>query len=577
MRSEYCGEINISHVGKKVKLCGWVDRYRNLGNLIFIDIRDREGTVQVLFDNQYPNIFKIANELRNEYCIQIMGDVRIRKNINPKKKNGNVEVLANELFIINASLPLPLNFQNNNEESKLKYRYLDLRRLEIQNIIKLRAEVNSIIRDFLKKNGFIEIETPVLTKSTPEGARDYLVPSRINKKKFYALPQSPQIFKQLLMISGFDRYYQIVKCFRDEDLRTDRQPEFTQIDIEASFITSDKVRNIIEKLIRTIWLKIKGIDIGKFKKITFSEAMNRYCSDKPDLRNKLEIIDITNLLKNINFTLFKIDNITKVALIKKKQIVVLSNQQIKNYYKIIKKFGITNFFYIKVNFIKNNKYYFQTPLSDKINKNIIEKILYYAKAESNDIVFFSYGNIKIINQAFNALRIEMGKDIINENNWEPLWIVDFPMFGLNKDNTLNSIHHPFTAPKNSTIEQISLNPTNIVSDSYDLVINGYEIGGGSVRINNIKMQEKIFNLLGMNKTEQNQKFGFFLESLKYGTPPHAGLALGLDRIIMLLVGAKNIKDVIAFPKTNSGSCLMTDAPDFVEKNQLKDLSIKLIK
>ncbi|MEI7344401.1 aspartate--tRNA ligase [Dickeya chrysanthemi] len=584
MRTEYCGLLNSSHVGQEVTLCGWVNRRRDLGGLIFIDMRDREGLVQVFFDPDRQDAFKLASELRNEFCIQLTGVVRARPDnqINKEMATGEVEVLATALTIINRAEPLPLDSnQNNTEEARLKYRYLDLRRPEMAQRLKTRARITSFVRRFMDSHGFLDIETPMLTKATPEGARDYLVPSRVHKGKFYALPQSPQLFKQLLMMSGFDRYYQIVKCFRDEDLRADRQPEFTQIDVETSFMTAPQVREVMEKLVRELWLEVQGVDLGDFPIMTFAEAMRRFGSDKPDLRNPLELVDVADLLKDVDFKVFSgpaNDPKGRIAAIRVPGGAQLSRKQIDEYAKFIEIYGAKGLAYIKVNEKANGLEGIQSPVAKFLNDGILADLLARTAADDGDILFFGADSAKVVTDALGALRLKLGRDlkITNENSWQPLWVIDFPMFEEDGEGGLAAMHHPFTAPRDMSPTELAANPTAAIANAYDMVLNGYEVGGGSVRIHNGEMQQTVFRILGIDEQQQREKFGFLLDALKFGTPPHAGLAFGLDRLVMLLTGTDNIRDVIAFPKTTAAACLMTEAPSFANPSALEELSIAVV-
>ena len=581
MRSHYCGHLNKSLAGQIVELCGWVNRRRDLGGLIFIDMRDREGIVQVVVDPDMADVFEVANQLRNEFCIKLTGEVRARpeSQINKDMTTGEVEILATGLSIINRSEALPLDFnQKNSEEQRLKYRYLDLRRPEMSDRIKLRAKASSFVRRFLDSNDFLDIETPVLTKATPEGARDYLVPSRVHKGSFYALPQSPQLFKQLLMMSGFARYYQIVKCFRDEDLRADRQPEFTQIDIETSFMSAEQVRAVTEKMIREMWLELKGVDLGEFPIMPYSEALRRFGSDKPDLRNPLELVDVADLLKDVDFKVFSgpaNDENGRVAALRVPGGAALSRKQIDEYTSFVAIYGAKGLAWMKVNDLAAGAEGIQSPVAKFLTEEIIASIIERTGAQNGDIILFGADKANIVAEAIGALRLKVGKDLelTDTSAWAPLWVIDFPMFESDGEGNVAAMHHPFTSPLNMTPEELKANPTAALSNAYDMVLNGYEVGGGSVRIHDAKMQAAVFDILGIEADEQQLKFGFLLDALKFGTPPHAGLAFGLDRLVMLLCGTDNIRDVIAFPKTTAAACLMTDAPSLANPAALEELAI----
>ncbi|HIF9199516.1 TPA: aspartate--tRNA ligase [Photobacterium damselae] len=581
MRTQYCGQLNKSQAGQTVELCGWVNRRRDLGGLIFIDMRDREGIVQVVVDPDMKEVFELANQLRNEFCIRLTGEVRTRpeSQVNKDMATGEVEVLASGLEIINRSDVLPLDFnQKNSEEQRLKYRYLDLRRPEMSDRIKLRAKASSFVRRFLDTNGFLDIETPVLTKATPEGARDYLVPSRVHKGNFYALPQSPQLFKQLLMMSGFDRYYQIVKCFRDEDLRADRQPEFTQIDIETSFMSAEQVRAVTEQMITEMWKELLNVDLGEFPIMPFSEAMRRFGSDKPDLRNPLELVDVADIVKDVDFKVFSApanDEKGRVAVICVPGGAELSRKQIDEYTKFVGIYGAKGLAWMKVNNRAAGLEGVQSPVAKFLNEEVVANLLERTNAQTGDIILFGADSNRVVTESMGALRLKLGEDLglTDKSAWKPLWVVDFPMFEENEDSSLSAMHHPFTSPLNISPEELKANPAGALSNAYDMVLNGYEVGGGSVRIHNGEMQAAVFDILGIAADEQRLKFGFLLDALKYGTPPHAGLAFGLDRLVMLLCGTENIRDVIAFPKTTAAACLLTDAPSVANPAALEELAI----
>ncbi|MDX2370458.1 MAG: aspartate--tRNA ligase [Colwellia sp.] len=588
MRSLYCGEVNESHIGQEVTLCGWVNRRRDLGAVIFLDLRDREGLVQVVYDPDLPEVLATANTLRNEFCVQLKGIVRARPEgqVNKTMKTGAIEILGLELTILNKSAPLPLDSnQVNSEEQRLKYRYLDLRRVEMTERMRFRAKVTSKVRSSLEALGFLDIETPMLTAATPEGARDYLVPSRTHKGKFFALPQSPQLFKQLLMMSGMERYYQIVKCFRDEDLRADRQPEFTQIDIETSFMSSAQVMDVSETMIRELFKEMLDVDLGKFPSMPFSEAMRRFGSDKPDLRNPLELVDVADILKDVEFKVFSgpaNDENGRVAVIcAPGGAAKFSRKGIDDLTKFVGIYGAKGMPWMKVNDIDaalaTGLEGLQSPILKFLSAEAAKALLERTNAKTGDIIFFGADTYNVVTESLGALRLKLGEDLdLLEGDWKPLWVVDFPMFE-KIDGNMHALHHPFTAPTNLTPEQLEADPLGALSDAYDMVLNGCELGGGSVRIHNQDMQSAAFRILGIGEEEAQEKFGFLLEALQYGAPPHAGLAFGLDRLVMLMTGASSIREVMAFPKTNTAACPLTNAPGNANTAQLAELGVAIIK
>ena len=580
MRTDYCGNINASHIGQTVTLCGWVNRRRDLGGVIFIDLRDREGIVQVVYDPDLADLFDTATSLRSEFCVQIKGLVRARPDgqVNKEMGTGEIEILGKGLTKLNKSAVLPLDSnQENSEEQRLKYRYLDLRRPLMSDRLKFRAKVTSAVRTYLEGDGFLDIETPILTKATPEGARDYLVPSRTHKGKFFALPQSPQLFKQLLMMSGMDRYYQIVKCFRDEDLRADRQPEFTQIDIETTFLRADQVMEITEGMIRNVFIKMLDVDLGVFPQMTYADAMRRFGSDKPDLRNPLELVDVADILKDVEFKVFAgraNDAKGRVAVIRVPGGASMTRKQIDEYTKFVGIYGAKGLAWMKVNDIDAGVDGLQSPILKFLGEDIAKQVLARVAAQSGDILLFGADTATVVTEALGALRLKVGEDLdLLEGEWKPLWVIDFPMFE-EVDGQFYALHHPFTAPRDMTAEQLAADPANALSNAYDMVLNGCELGGGSVRIHDQEMQAKVFSILGISDEEAEAKFGFLLEALKFGAPPHAGLAFGLDRLVMLMTGATSIRDVMAFPKTTTAACPLTNAPGFASDEQLKELSIR---
>ncbi|PUE62191.1 aspartate--tRNA ligase [Limnohabitans sp. Rim8] len=593
MRSHYCGLVTEALIGETVSLCGWVNRRRDHGGVIFIDLRDREGYVQVVCDPDRPEMFNVAENVRNEFCIQVKGLVRARPDgtTNEGLKSGKIEVLCHELIVLNESVTPPFQIDDDNlsETTRLTHRVLDLRRPYMQNNLMLRYKVSMEVRKYLDENGFVDIETPMLTKSTPEGARDYLVPSRVHDGHFFALPQSPQLFKQLLMVAGYDRYYQITKCFRDEDLRADRQPEFTQIDIETSFLSEEEIRDMFQGMIKRVFTNTIGVDLGEFPVMTYQDAMHIYGSDKPDLRVKLQFTEVTDVMGDVDFKVF-----SGAANMKGGRVVALrvpngsaegggiSRGEIDAYTEFVKIYGAKGLAYIRVNDLSKGRDGLQSPIVKNIHDAALNAVLERCGAQNGDLIFFGADKAKVVNDAIGALRIKIGhsefgkKNGLFEDRWAPMWVVDFPMFEFDDESQrYTAVHHPFTAPKDGHEDWMVTAPEKCISKGYDMVLNGWEMGGGSVRIHRADVQQKVFDALKITPEEAQLKFGFLLDALQYGAPPHGGLAFGLDRIVTLMTGAESIRDVIAFPKTQRAQCLLTQAPSPVDEKQLRELHIRL--
>ena len=589
MRSNYCGLVTEELLGQSVTLCGWVNRRRDHGGVIFIDLRDREGYVQVVCAPDRAEMFKTAEDVRNEFCVQVHGVVRARPagTANEQLKSGKIEVLCHSLTVLNASVtpPFPLDDDNLSETTRLTHRVLDLRRPYMQKNLMLRYRVAMETRKFLDANGFIDIETPMLTKSTPEGARDYLVPSRVNEGQFFALPQSPQLFKQLLMVAGFDRYYQITKCFRDEDLRADRQPEFTQIDIETSFMGEQEILDMFQGMISTIFKTVLDTDLGEFPVMTYADAMHQYGSDKPDLRVNLAFTELTDLMAGVDFKVFSTPATTpggRVVALRVPGGAEMSRGEIDGYTEFVKIYGAKGLAWIKVNDVSKGREGLQSPIVKNIHDAALTEILQRTGAQNGDILFFGADKAKVVNDSIGALRLKVGhsefgkKTGLFTKGWKPLWIVDFPMFEHDEDNARwSAVHHPFTAPKDGHEDWMDSDPGRCLAKAYDMVLNGWELGGGSVRIHRAEVQSKVFSALNIGPEEAQEKFGFLLDALQYGAPPHGGLAFGLDRIVTMMTGAESIRDVIAFPKTQRAQCLLTHAPSPVDEKQLRELHIRL--
>lgn len=590
IRTQYCGSVTESYIDQSITVVGWVHRRRDHGGVIFLDMRDRDGLLQVVIDPDTPEAFATADKARSEFILKITGRVRRRYEgtTNPNMKSGQIELLAKEIETLATSEtpPFPLNddFSNVSEELRLKYRFLDIRRPEMLDRLRFRSKVTSLIRNYLDEHGFLDVETPILTRATPEGARDYLVPSRVSHGEFYALPQSPQLFKQLLMVGGIDRYYQIAKCFRDEDLRADRQPEFTQIDIETSFLDDNDIMDLMEGMTVKLFDEMLGVKFDKFQRMPYSEAMRDYASDKPDLRIALKLVDVADIMQNVAFKVFSEPATNpkgRVVALRIPQGAKISRKQIDDYTKFVGIYGAKGLAYIKVNDASNinngvdKESGLQSPIIKNMSDDVLAELIKRTGAEDGDIIFFGADKAKVVNDAMGALRVKIGHDLnLLTKEWAPLWVVDFPMFEETDDGKWTSVHHPFTKPK-GTVDGMKNNPESALSVAYDMVLNGTEIGGGSLRINTLEMQKAVFEALGIDEVQAEEKFSFLLNALKYGAPPHGGLAFGLDRLVMLMTKASSIRDVIAFPKTKTAECPLTEAPAGVDNKQLRELGIRV--